>query len=58
MEGKAFKNCVELVEEILREVYWLQIPSTHVEKLIKVHVGAVKRTIQKYVKMLTEDLDF
>ena len=58
MVSKAFKKCVELVEEILREGYRLQIPSTHVEKLIKVHVGADKRTIQKYVKMLTEDLGF
>ena len=58
MVSKAFKNCVELVEEILREGYRLQIPSTCVEKLIKVHVGADKRTIQKYMKMLTEDLGF
>jgi hypothetical protein len=58
MVSKAFKKCVELVEEILREGYRLQIPSTHVEKLIKVHVGADKRTIQKYMKMLTEDLGF
>lgn len=58
MVSKAFKNCVELVEEILREGYRLQIPSTCVEKLIKVYVGADKRTIQKYMKMLTEDLRF
>jgi hypothetical protein len=56
--SKAFKKCVELVEEILGEGYRLHIPSTHVEKLIKVHVGADKRTIQKYMKMLTEDLGF
>lgn len=56
--SKAFRRCVELVEEILREGYRLQIPSTYVEKLIKVHIGADKRTIQKYMKMLTEDLGF
>jgi len=56
--SKAFRNCVELVEEMLKEGYRLQIPSTLVEKLIKVHVGADKRTIQKYMKMLTEDLGF
>jgi len=56
--GKAFRRCVELVEGILREGYRLQIPSTYVEKLIKVHVRADKRTIQKYLKMLTEDLGF
>ena len=58
MVSKAFRNCVELVEEMLKEGYRLQIPSTLVEKLIKVHVGADKRTIQKYMKMLTEDLGF
>ncbi|MEM2971499.1 MAG: hypothetical protein QW270_03655 [Candidatus Bathyarchaeia archaeon] len=58
MVSKAFRKCVELVEEMLREGYRLQIPSTHVEKLIKVYVGADKRTIQKYMKMLTEDLGF
>ena len=56
--GKAFRRCVELVEGILGEGYRLQIPSTYVEKLIKVHVRADKRTIQKYLKMLTEDLGF
>jgi len=58
MVSKAFRKCVELVEEMLEEGYRLQIPSTCVEKLIKVHVGADKRTIQKYMKMLTEDLGF
>jgi hypothetical protein len=58
MVSKAFRKCIELVEEILEEGYRLQIPSTHVEKLIKVHVGADKRTIQKYMKMLIEDLGF
>jgi len=58
MVSKAFRKCIELIEEILKEGYRLQVPSTHVEKLIKVHVGADKRTIQKYMKMLTEDLGF
>ena len=58
MVSKAFKKCVELVEEMLREGYSLQIPSSHVERLIKVHVGADKRTTQKCMKMLTEDLGF
>jgi hypothetical protein len=56
--SEAFMKCVELVEEILREGYRLQIPSSHVERLIKVHVGADKRAIQKYMKMLIEDLGF
>jgi hypothetical protein len=43
---------------MVREGYRLQIPSTHVKRLIKVHVGADKWTIQKCVKMLTEDLGF
>ena len=43
---------------MLREGYRLQTPSSHFERLIKVHVGADKRTIQKYLKMLTEDLGF
>ena len=58
MVSKALRKCVELVEEILREGYRLQIPSLHVEKLIKIYIGADKRTIQKYMKMLTEDLKF
>jgi len=58
MVSKAFRKCVELVEEMLREGYRLQIPSTHVEKLIKIGIGADKRTIQKYMKMLTDDLGF
>jgi hypothetical protein len=45
---------------------WLQKNKRRVEidtqklrkKLIKMHIGADKRTIQKYVKMLTEDLEF
>jgi hypothetical protein len=56
--SKAFKKCVELVEEMLREGYRLQISSTHVDKLIKIHVGADKRTVQKYMRLLTEDLGF
>jgi hypothetical protein len=56
--SKAFKKCVQLVEEMLREGYRLQISSTHVEKLIKIYVGADKRTVQKYMKLLTEDLSF
>ncbi|MEM3161536.1 MAG: hypothetical protein QW056_00915 [Candidatus Bathyarchaeia archaeon] len=47
---------IELVEEMLGKGYRLQIPSTEVEKLIKIGVGADKRTVQKYLKMLTEDL--
>lgn len=56
--SEAFTKCVELVEEMIREGYRLQIPSTHVEKLIKVHIGADKRTLQKYMKMLVEDFAF
>jgi len=29
-----------------------------VERLIKLHIGADKRTLKKYQKMLTEDLQF
>jgi len=58
MVSKAFRKCVDLIEEMIREGYRLQIPSTHVERLIKIHVGADKRTIQKYMTMLTADLGF
>lgn len=58
MVSKSFKKCVELVEEMIREGYRLRIPSTHVGKLIKVYIGADKRTIQKYMRMLIEDLGF
>ena len=58
MVSKAFKKCVELIEEMLREGYRLQISSTHVERLIKIHVGADKRTVQKYMRLLSEDLGF
>jgi demethoxyubiquinone hydroxylase (CLK1/Coq7/Cat5 family) len=58
MVSKAFRKCVELVEEMLSRGYRLQISSTEVERLIKIGIGADKRTIQKYVRMLTEDLGF
>ena len=58
MVSKAFRKCVELVEEMLGRGYRLQIPSTEVERIIKIGIGADKRTIQKYLKMLTEDLEF
>jgi len=58
MVSKAFKKCVELVEAMIKDGYSLQIPSTHVEKLIKIHIGADKRTIRKYMNMLIEDLEF
>jgi hypothetical protein len=58
MVSKAFRKCVELVEEMLSRGYRLQITSTEVERLIKIGIGADKRTIQKYLKMLTEDLGF
>jgi hypothetical protein len=56
--SKAFKKCVQLVEAMLREGYRLQISSTHVDRLIEIYVGADKRTVQKYMKLLTEDLGF
>lgn len=58
MVSKAFKKCVEFVEDMLREGYRLQISSTHVDRLIKIHVGVDKRTVQKYMKLLSEDLEF
>lgn len=58
MVSKAFLKCVELVEEMLSRGFRLQIPSTEVEKLIKIGIGADKRTVQKYMRMLTEDLGF
>ncbi|MEM1551307.1 MAG: hypothetical protein QXH03_01390 [Candidatus Bathyarchaeia archaeon] len=58
MVSKAFRKCVELVEEMISKGYRLQITSTEVERLIKIGVGADKRTVQKYLKMLTEDLAF
>ena len=58
MVSKAFRKCVELVEEMLSRGYTLQIPSSKVERLIKIGIGADKRTVRKYVQMLTEDLAF
>lgn len=58
MVSKAFRKCVELVEEMLRRGYTLQIPSSEVEKFIKIDIGADKRTVKKYMQMLTEDLGF
>jgi hypothetical protein len=56
--SKAFKKCVELIEAMVKEGYRLQVSSRHVDRLIKIHVGADKRTVQKYMKLLTEDLTF
>ena len=36
MVSKAFRKCVELVEEMLRRGYTLQILSSEVERLIKI----------------------
>ncbi|MEM0313350.1 MAG: hypothetical protein QXQ41_02235 [Candidatus Bathyarchaeia archaeon] len=58
MVSKAASKCVELVEEMLGRGYKLQISSREVERLIKISVGADKRTVQKYMRMLTEDLAF
>jgi hypothetical protein len=58
MVSKAFRKCVELVEEMLSRGFRLQISQTEVERLIKIGIGADKRTIQKYVRMMTEDLGF
>jgi len=55
MVSKAFRKCVELVEDMLSRGYKLQITSIEVEKLIKIGIGADKRTVQKYVRMLTEE---
>jgi hypothetical protein len=52
------EKCVELVEEMLSRGFRLQISQTEVERLIKIGIGADKRTVQKYVRMLTEDLGF
>lgn len=58
MVSKATRKCVELVEEMLSRGYRMQITSSEVERLIKIGIGADKRTVQKYLKMLTEDLAF
>ena len=58
MVSKAFRKCVELVEEMLSRGFRLQISQTEVERLIKIGIGADKRTVQKYMRMLTEDLGF
>jgi hypothetical protein len=57
MVSRAFRKCVELVEEMLSRGF-RQISQTEVERLIKIGIGADKRTVQKYVRMLTEDLGF
>jgi hypothetical protein len=58
MVSKAFRKCVELAEEMLSRGYRLQITSTEVERIIKIGIGADKRTVQKYLNLLTEDLAF
>ena len=58
MVSQATRRCIELVEQMLSRGYRLQISQTEVERLIKIGVGADKRTVQKYMKMLTEDLAF
>lgn len=58
MVSKAFKKCVELVEAMISRGYMLQTTSTEVERLVKMHIGADKRTVQKYTRILTDDLAF
>jgi hypothetical protein len=46
------------VEEMVKHGCRLQISFMHVEKQIKVQIGADKRTMRKCMKMLIEDLGF
>jgi len=58
MVSKAVRKCLEIVEHLLGMGYLLEVSHGEVERLIKLHIGADKRTLRKYLKMFTEDLQF
>ena len=54
MTSRGFKNCVQLIEEMVKKGYLAQISESHVEYFIMRNVGADPRTIKKYLELLIE----
>lgn len=54
MVSRAFKTCLMLVEEMVKQRYFPQINEAMVKRLIIKHVGADDRTVQKYLRLLVD----
>jgi len=54
MVSQAYKKCLLLIEQMVKANCLNQIGKTDLEKLIAQHVGADKRTIQKYVRVCVQ----
>lgn len=57
MVSRAFKTCLQLVEEMVKQRFFPQINEAMVKRLIMKHVGADFRTVDKYLRLLV-DFDF
>ena len=58
MVSKAVKKCLRLLESMFDLGYHLEISERDLKDLIAIQMGADKRTVNKYMKMLTETLEF
>lgn len=58
MVSKAVKKCLQLLESMFDLGFHMEISERDLKDLIAIQMGADKRTINKYLKMLTETLEF
>jgi len=54
MVSKAFKTCLLLIEKMVKHGFINQIGKADVEKLVAIHIGADKRTVDKYVRVCVQ----
>ena len=58
MVSRAVRNCLRLLESMFDLGFHMEISERDLKDLIAIQMGADKRTINKYLKMLTETLEF
>ena len=58
MVSKAVRKCLQLLESMFDLGFHMEISERDLKSLIAIQMGADKRTINKYLKMLTETLEF
>jgi hypothetical protein len=54
MISRAFRNCLELIEKMVKHGYVNQISREDVGKLIAMYIGADPRTIEKYARVCVQ----
>jgi len=52
--SKAFKNCLELIEKMVKHGYVNQINRESLAKLVSMYIGADQRTIDKYARVCAQ----